>query len=243
MIKVILLSLTLLASCSSRKELTSADEMRGQYLYNLRLKKEYTEFLSKKVFPNGATVYAGPALVAFSNGQPVRLAGIKSNEAMNSVYRSNGGAEIEYDDHFLNLTGPETYRMTFDATLKGLEQYETHRFQVNMKLTCKEKLECTYRPREDFVHYQDPYDFSFELLPAEYDYLKTSPLDLKGFSDSDQTAIKSRMIYVGMSQAAAEEAIGKNTHHVHGFYNVRYKEGVVYDFEFKFNHNLHYFNR
>lgn len=238
-----LLLIIILASCSTFRELTVEEQTRGEYLFNLKLKKEYTTFLSKEVFNYKTTVFAGPAMYSYTNGQPIVVELITPNDASNSVYKSKSGANIEYLHHFIRSTGERSYKLSFNTIFRSMGQNEAHTIDIILTLTCKKELSCSGRNNEDYFHHDDPYEFSFALLPQEKDFFSTFPLPIENFSDSDQTAIKNRMIYRGMSQAAAEAAIGKMTQYIHGYYNVRYREGIVYDFEFKFGHALHYFNR
>ena len=237
-----ILAFLVLAGCSHHKELSSEAVLKGEYLFNQRLQKEYAAFL-KSFFAHGDKAFAGPAFIEFKNGQPIRLAHIEPENSSTAVYRSNGGANLEYLHHYLTSTGEETYRLKFKTVFEALGTNAVHDLEVNIRLKCKVKNSCMNVPSRDFAYSKDPYTFDFSLLPQETEFIRIEEPEFKKFADSEQTAISQRMIFVGMSEPAVKESIGLNTRYVHGYENVSFKEGYVYDFKFNFNQELHYFTR
>jgi hypothetical protein len=231
-----------LAGCSSRNEFSLNDEMKGRYLFNLKLKQSYTDFIVHQVFKNGQDLYAGPAFIQFNNWQPIILATIAPSDAISTVYVSKDGSKLEYLEHHLRSFDQVKYRIPFVSVFKALGQNEKHSFDIVMTLKCKKEFECTYHPATDFLKHGDPYDFHFESLDT--DFFSTEVVNMGQFSSTERTAISNRSIFPGMGQKAAEISIGHQAkHYIHGYYNVKFKNGIVQDFEFRFRDDLHFFNR
>ncbi len=240
MMKIMLLLLSL-SGCSTA-ELSSTEESRGRYLFNTKLKTTYTNFLNQTVFKNGSTLYAGPALVQFNNRQVIYLEGIAPSEVMSTVHVAKDGSQLEYLSHNLIKVDSGKYFIPFTVYFKSLAQLEKVTFKLTLDLKCKESSDCSYHHATDMIRNKDPYDFHFTFSDA--DYFTTEIIDLSQFSISESSAILNRFIFPGMGQKAAEASIGRNTNHfIHGYYNVKFENGFVQNFEFRFRQDLPVFNR
>lgn len=245
-----LLTVLILQACSSIHDISYEDKSKGEYLFDKKLKSEYTKFFVDNVFKNGSYVYAGPEFIAFNNFQMIKLRSLSCSSAGDSTFREKDGTTHEYLHHIINpyyggksSEDKKDFRLEFSAYFQSFKQIEKSDLNLIVELRCKKDVKCSLVPNIDFFHFQDPYDFSFRL--EDSDKVISENIELSNFSDTEATAISNRMIFRGMGRKAAEMAIGKEggKHYLHGYYNVQFNNETVSDFEFRIRNDLHFFVR
>ncbi len=251
--KLILLALILiLNACSSIHDLPIKDKARGDYLFNQKLKAEYTKFFVDNVFKNDSYVYAGPSFLQFNNFQMIKIDKLGRPDQGVTFFTEEDGTRHEYSAHtpfppFYGAKSQEgvlSFLVEFSGSFKSFQQVVFGKLNLIGSVKCKKDIKCHLIPNIDFALFKDPYDFSFEL--EEADKIISENIELSNFTDSEATAISNRMIYRGMSQKAAELAIGKSpsSQAIHSYRNVLFENGSVSNFEFgNYNYDLHYFIR
>jgi len=239
----------LVQACSSIPDLSFEDRDHGEFLFNRKLKQEYTNYFGKNIFRNGSYVYAGPAFYAFNNFQLIKVTSLSlANNFYENVYTANDGSRHEYLKHVINAGWNEVekkrdFMLNFNGHFQSFSQVESAQLTLRVEFRCKKDIKCHLIPNIDFHLFSDPYDFSLKL------YNNTMVIDhnveLSNFSPSEATAIGNRMIYIGMSKAAANLAIGEDSalYYAYGYYNVQFNNDVVSNFEFRMRHDLPYFIR
>lgn len=251
--KLILLSMLLMIkACSSIHDIPAKDRSRGDYLFNQKLKGEYTKYFLSSVFKNGSYVYAGPSFLEFNNFQMIKIDQLGRPDQGITIFTEEDGTRHEYSSHtpfppFYGARSQEgvlSFLLEFTGSFKSFQQVVPGKLNLIGRAKCKKDIKCHLIPDIDFALFSDPYDFTFEL--EEADKVINENVELSNFTDFEATAIANRMIYRGMSQKAAELAIGKSpsSQAIHSYRNVIFENGTVSNFEFgNYNYDLHYFIR
>lgn len=248
---LIFILVLLTQACSSIHDIPVKDKLRGDYLFNQKLKTEYVKFFSENVFKNGMYVYAGPTFLMFNNFQMIKLDQLGPTFSGTTIYNEVDGTQHEYHS-FTPLKayygegsaeGERKFLMEFSAQFKAFHQTVPENLNLVGTIRCKKNIQCHLMPDIDFALFEDPYDISLKL--EEEDKIISENVELQNFSDRDATFIANRMIYVGMDQKAAELAIGKSDKSRGiAYLDVVFKDGKVASFKFgNYNYDLHYFNR
>ncbi|GEM_PF-7015443 len=249
---LILTTLFIIQACSSIHDTPAKDRSRGDYLFNQRLKTEYTNFFINNVFKNGSYVYAGPSFLEFNNFQMIKIDKLGLSNQRMTVFTEDDGTKHEYSGQtpFAPYYGGKfnenelKFLLEVSGQFKSFQQVIFGKLNLVGTITCKKEVKCHLIPDIDFALFKDPYDFAFHL--EEEDKIVHENIELANFNDSEATAIAGRMIYKGMSQKAAELAIGKQpqSQAIHGYRAVSFENDKVLNFEFgNYNYDLHYFTR
>jgi hypothetical protein len=237
------LLLIFLSACSSFKEYEMEDYERGRYQFGLLFKKELQKFLADQVLANdGPYIYAGPKFTKYLNYQKIHVISLTPKNTGLSIYRAKDGSQHTFTDYQLNQshTSPSDYYFDLEISTNALYQYEKTEVRVRVKLNCKKDLECEDGYAINMLKHDSPFDFEWDLMDRDL-FTKVRP-NIESYNKFEQMAIQERMLFAGMSEAAARLAIGDLEKSFGYFNNIKIENGAVKSFTIREDYARNFYN-